>query len=147
MPRYVLPKSGTVTVAGAPAAFYGHDPFTRAFIEALFWTESDKDDIPADAGYADLSSSALDAIRADCARFQKENEPYLAQAYARPGYDEARAGHDFWLTRNGHGTGFWDRDELDAGDLGAKLASFCGFGTDFDQMDAYMGDDGKVYVS
>mgnify|MGYP000679953472 FL=1 len=22
---------------------------------------------------------------------------------------EAQAGHDFWLTRNGHGTGFWDR--------------------------------------
>ena len=21
-----------------------------------------------------------------------------------------QAGHDFWLSRNGHGTGFWDRD-------------------------------------
>lgn len=25
------------------------------------------------------------------------------------GLDEAHAGHDFWLTRVGHGTGFWDR--------------------------------------
>jgi hypothetical protein len=23
-----------------------------------------------------------------------------------------QAGHDFWLTRNGHGTGFWDRPEI-----------------------------------
>ena len=23
----------------------------------------------------------------------------------------SHAGHDFYLTRNGHGTGFWDRDE------------------------------------
>ena len=22
----------------------------------------------------------------------------------------SQAGHDFWLSRNGHGTGFWDRD-------------------------------------
>ena len=28
-------------------------------------------------------------------------------------------GHDYWLTRNGHGTGFWDRDL--PGDLGRIL--------------------------
>jgi hypothetical protein len=28
-------------------------------------------------------------------------------------YAMARAGHDFWLTRNGHGAGFWDREELE----------------------------------
>lgn len=31
---------------------------------------------------------------------------------------EARAGHDLWLTRNGHGAGFWDRD---LGELGDRL--------------------------
>lgn len=25
-------------------------------------------------------------------------------------WDESQIGHDFWLTRCGHGTGFWDRD-------------------------------------
>lgn len=24
----------------------------------------------------------------------------------------SQMGHDLWLTRNGHGTGFWDRNEL-----------------------------------
>lgn len=32
---------------------------------------------------------------------------------------EARAGHDFWLTRGGHGTGFWDRG---LGELGERLS-------------------------
>lgn len=29
-------------------------------------------------------------------------------------YGPERFGHDFWLTRNGHGAGFWDRNELKA---------------------------------
>lgn len=34
------------------------------------------------------------------------------------GSPESYAGHDFWLTRNGHGAGFWDRG---LGDLGERL--------------------------
>ena len=30
------------------------------------------------------------------------------------GYRDDQFGHDFWLTRNGHGTGYWDRGELTA---------------------------------
>lgn len=32
------------------------------------------------------------------------------------------AGHDFWLTRNGHGAGFWDRG---MGALGDRLTAAC----------------------
>jgi len=32
----------------------------------------------------------------------------------------AQLGHDLWLTRNGHGTGFWDRG---LGDLGDRLSN------------------------
>jgi hypothetical protein len=28
------------------------------------------------------------------------------------GYSEEQAGRDFWFTRQGHGVGFWDREEL-----------------------------------
>lgn len=31
--------------------------------------------------------------------------------------DWAQAGHDLWLTRNGHGAGFWDRPEIYGEDL------------------------------
>tara|TARA_R110002012_G_scaffold295739_1_gene492457 strand:+ start:107 stop:430 length:324 start_codon:yes stop_codon:yes gene_type:complete len=33
------------------------------------------------------------------------------KAYLDPSLYE-QAGHDFWLTRNGHGSGFWDRGTL-----------------------------------
>ena len=49
-------------------------------------------------------------------------------------------GHDFWLTRNGHGTGFWDRGH---GDLGDKLTQWA---KTFSGCDPYEGDDGKVYL-
>ena len=74
--------------------------------------------IPSDCGFDDLHKDSLAAIIADCKAFQAMHAATLAQAYAmqlkqRNGdselYDEAQAGHDFWLTRNGHGVGFWDR--------------------------------------
>jgi hypothetical protein len=40
------------------------------------------------------------------------------------GSAEASFGHDLWLTTQGHGTGFWDREEL-PDDLGAALTKAC----------------------
>lgn len=49
------------------------------------------------------------------------------------------AGHDFWLTRNGHGAGFWDRG---LGDLGTRLAmSARAYGS----QTLMLGHDGKIY--
>jgi len=43
----------------------------------------------------------------ECRRFQEENAADLA-AYDHPQWSAAElGGHDFWLTRNGHGAGFW----------------------------------------
>jgi hypothetical protein len=51
------------------------------------------------------------------------------------------AGHDFWLTRNGHGAGFWD------GDWPEPLATVL---TDaahaFGELSPYVGDDGLIYL-
>ena len=46
----------------------------------------------------------------ECLAFMVYAECYLA--------DDAieQAGHDFWLSRNGHGSGFWDRDYSYYGD-------------------------------
>tara|TARA_R110000803_G_scaffold88485_1_gene155459 strand:- start:82 stop:390 length:309 start_codon:yes stop_codon:yes gene_type:complete len=63
----------------------------------------------------DLSPDALVAITRDCTAFVTDNADTLA-LYAElidfnpsefAAYD--LAGHDFLLTRNGHGAGFWDR--------------------------------------
>ena len=63
-------------------------------------------------------------MRADCEDFVTKNADLCAEAVNRSGYSWSRLGHDFWLTRNGHGAGFWCRDELeniDPEDMGESL--------------------------
>src|SRR5262245_12754239 len=59
----------------------------------------------------DLAPETLAGIEADCADFYNANHEQWE--------DDELAGHDFWLTRNGHGAGFWDGDYPD--DVGDAL--------------------------
>lgn len=52
---------------------------------------------------------------------------------------EGRICHDFWLTRCGHGCGFWDGDYGHIGDRLTEAAK------KFGNVDLYVGDDGKIY--
>lgn len=138
MSEYVLDR-GTRESA---AVFESLDAFTQAYIAAMFWTDCgpDSEDMSG-ATFAELAPDALDTIKADCAAWQAENAALLAQAYAVPGYgDETHVGHDYWLTRNGHGTGFWDRG---LGALGDLLSAACRGR----EVWTYRGDDGLIYVS
>lgn len=129
MPEFIM--------EGRDHAARAESPFVLGFIEALFFTEccifdrvefmradpGDRDgSLPRDAGYDDLHPDALANIRAFCEAFQRDNAALLAQAYARPDYDETQAGRDLWFTSQGHGVGFWDRAVLDAEGLGDKLS-------------------------
>ena len=87
--------------------------------------------------------TALTPVADDCQKFQADNDDLLARAYGEDGttYSAERAGHDFWLTRNGHGAGYWDRD------LGAVGDSLTEKAHDYGDADLYRGDDGLIYVS
>jgi hypothetical protein len=121
------------------------DEFTRAYIEAALWSTNDDDDKPLDANYDpdDIAPDTLATIIADCRRFQADNAADLALAYKRyPQKEwspEAQAGHDFWLTRNGHGTGFWDRGIGKVGDQLTDASRKCG------EVNLYVGDNGKIH--
>jgi hypothetical protein len=123
MPEFIADTDGTVnglTFADCSAIFQG-------YIEAMFFTENapgvsmtewpeDTSDlregtIPEDAGFGDIHPETLEKMQMDCFNFEVKARPLLEQAYQR-NYDARQAGHDFWLTRNGHGAGFWDRDVL-----------------------------------
>lgn len=131
MPKFILDH-------GSPEAakqFAALDSFTQGYIEAMFFTDEERlceesgCDMPSvsfntatmesrfvggdSPGFGDLAPEALARIVADCAAFQQANTVLLAAAADRPGYDDTRAGHDFWYTRNGHGVGYWDRKELE----------------------------------
>jgi len=93
------------------------DAFTLAYLEAILWAETDNTDEsggePLDSNYSiyDFDPASLDKAVEDCRRFQEENAADLAR-YNHPDWTAAElGGHDFHLTRNGHGAGFWDRTD------------------------------------
>lgn len=125
MPAYVLP----VTTEAAKVQFQTLDGFTQAYIEALCWTECNSDNEGMDGlGFAEMLPATVESAKADCEAFQRDNASLLQLAYDAPDYgDETQAGHDFWLTRNRHGVGFWDRGlPGDLGDLLTNAAQACG---------------------
>ncbi len=110
----------------------------------------DADPSPMEDNYSasDLAPETLSTIIADCERFQRENVETLSDAIASgkmkcgPDFDETeRAGHDFWLTRNGHGAGFWDGDWPEPQ---AQLLTDASKA--FGECNLYVGDDGKIYL-
>jgi hypothetical protein len=115
------------------------DDFTDAYIECALWSSTDDDGTPLDDIDADLSDDARDALSVECCLFIEANAELLAQ-YVERGRSMADAGHDFWLTRNGHGAGFWDRG---LGALGDELTAMT---KPYGSCDLYVGDDGLVYV-
>jgi len=78
--------------------------FINAYFEAIDFTETGDIDQPESGTELDEDFKRESII--DCLCFYSQAVCYL------PTDQEAQAGHDFWLTRNGHGTGFWDRPEI-----------------------------------
>ncbi|HEX6826548.1 MAG TPA: hypothetical protein VF077_09570 [Nitrospiraceae bacterium] len=113
--------------------------FLTAYIECALWSSSDNSTEsggePLDKNYSadDLAPETLAQFQRDCEAFFRDNR---ADLFAL-GLDQA--GHDFWLTRNGHGTGFWDRGLGVVGDRLTKAAKAYG------SSDLYVGDDGKIH--
>lgn len=117
-----------------------HDEFVRGYIAAVYFTEE------GDEHHDGLDDASRALAVADCISFQNLAALLLTLAYDRGGYDAGRAGHDFWLTRNGHGAGFWDREELDEGGLGQALTDACNY-FDAQYCEVARGDDDKNYLS
>ena len=113
--------------------------FLRGYLTCAEWTEELQWTSPEPQAW---SAEFLERAEKDCTRFQEENTNLLTLAYERPEYGAESAGHDFWLTRNRHGAGFWDRRELETDNLGGKLTEAAnGFG----ELSTYVGDDGLIY--
>ena len=128
------------------------DQFTRHYLIAALWSSNVSNEAGNGAAldnYFDIDDIGPDTINQaieDCRDFQQANAALLERAYtfyrengnaAHPdaGSPEACAGHDFWLTRNRHGVGFWDRGM--PGSLGQDLTEAAhGYGgVDIDQYD------------
>lgn len=84
----------------------------------------------------DLAPETVQAMRDDCADFISQSAADLQEYTRRTG---GTGGYDFWLTRSGHGAGFWDRGLDELGDRLTAIAEQMG------GRDLYAGDDGLIY--
>lgn len=93
------------------------EKFFDAYVACALWSSTDDNGEPLDLYSADdIDPKTLEAMRGDCKDFIETNATLL------DGLDAGQSGHDFWLTRNGHGAGFWDRG---LGEVGDKLTAKC----------------------
>ena len=116
----------------------GLSEFVNSYIETALWSSNDESDEsggePLDKNYgpSDLAPETRRQMFLDAASFYKAN----LMDFDDPG----RAGHDFWLTRNEHGAGFWDGDypEPQATRL-TKAAE------EYGQFDLMVGNDNQIH--
>lgn len=117
-----------------------YTPFFASYIETALWSSTDEDGTPLDdTRYRDVefSPGALQQIKEDCESFVK-----LSAGILDANTSDYPVAHDFWLTRNGHGAGFWDGDYPET--IGKQLTDLA---HSFGECDLYFGDDGKLYIS
>ena len=71
-----------------------------------------------------LCESCLKNLRADCRSFFHRFCSFILteEGLSEEGADTYLAGQDFWLTRNGHGGGFWDGSWPIYGDMLSQAA-------------------------
>ena len=119
----------------------------RAYGECALWSSTGDDGEPLDAGrdFFDLPPKTVEAMRADVERFARAHADAIETWPGASGRNDdpyGAAGHDLWLTRNGHGAGFWDGDwpEPAATELDEAAKRMGG-------VDLYVGDDGRIYQS
>ena len=123
--------------------------FIQAYLECALWAttgepddgEENGDSLDQDFNIFDVADSARKQIKSECEDFLKrEDVSSIAEKWE--GEEYQRAGHNFFLTRNHHGAGFWDGDwpETDAEVL-TKASHQAG------SSEPYVGDDGEIYFS
>lgn len=116
------------------------DGMILQYIITALWSTNDnsRDDggDPLDKNYGpeDLAPECFERMAADCRAFYAANAIDIGDRFTD-------AGHDFWLTRNGHGAGFWETPDWPE-EAGQRLTAAC---KAFREVYLYVGDDGLIY--
>jgi len=113
MPQFIINNT-------KPRHYGPNHDFVAGYIEAMYFTNgdtgSDNDDLLNELGTSRLTREALADIKADCDRFIGTIMPdgcFARQWLDRvEDYDDEQAGRDLWFTRQGHGVGYWEREQL-----------------------------------
>lgn len=119
---------------------------TDQAVKTLLWSEcTEHGDSLSDLYAIDhISESVINELREDVMNFldmvwDHEDAELSARLWTLANADLEQFGHDFILSRNGHGTGFWDRGNGEVGDALHEMAK------SFGSFHLYAGDDGFLY--
>lgn len=136
----VYVRSGNVIYKTKPEAGK-FNAFFNAYITAALWSSVDDNGDPLDANYTaeSIAPVTLEKMKADCEKFCENNLIVLTALDDKSLQSFELSGHDFWLTRSGHGAGFWDRG---LGAVGEVLTVAAGL---FGDSPLYVGDDNLIY--
>lgn len=126
------------------------EEFFNAYLAAALWSSTDESGEHLDARFSDdnFSCEARMVLFSFAMVFYSRNW-YFIKALKEKGVDPypeqyslfCLAGHDLWLTQNGHGAGFWANDYWGCyQDIFDKAAS------SLSELDIIIGDDGRLHV-
>ena len=113
----------------------------RQYLETALWSSTEEDGTPLDENYgiADFDPDSKERLVAELEAFfgvyVKTIEKYMQENKQ----DEEQVAHDFWLSRNRHGAGFWEH-------RGAAAEKLTKASHDYGSVDLYVGDDGQIYA-
>jgi hypothetical protein len=116
--------------------------FLHGYIVAALWTSTDDTDTPLDKNHSIdcISTQSLLSALAECSRFMRECATDLTYL------DDEHNGRNFWLTRNRHGSGYFDEDATSDEALIA-MQQLTHASHAFGEVDLYIGDDKKLHFS
>lgn len=110
-----------------------------SYLETAVWADAEEG---VDTDGLDFDEESIAAAREDVREFYIKTKRITDDINVREDDNFWRMfGHDFWLTRNGHGAGFWDKPETygEAGDKLTEIAESMG-------EKSLTVDDSKIYI-
>jgi len=143
-PKCKIPMTRTVK-AGEGLEESELSPDVRSYLETVLWSSNDESDEaggePLDKNYdvTDFSAEAVTKAKADVNSF------FMKAGDLVTDFDSTSVAHNFWLTRNGHGAGFWDTPENWGGEENAKKLT--DLAKKFGELNVYISDDGELEFS
>jgi hypothetical protein len=112
----------------------------KHYLIAGLWATPDNDENEFLDGLYSLEDISLQALKSSI----KDINTFMLKAkdiLKGLNISNDQIGHDIFLTRNGHGAGFWDRG---LGETGEKLTLIC---DELKEVNLYAGDDKKIYIA
>ena len=111
------------------------DQIVSSYLETALWSTEEQENGLEGKSIADVDKMSVQGAKKDVIDFLRQAETQAPDELQS--YDAKALGHNLWLSRNGHGAGFFDENNDKLQDIARNMKG----------VDMYLGDDGKVYIS